>query len=157
MKNKDYISRNEFEKLIQTFSKEESNEHLSDFDRDALEGWQQSNVSFSKMKQLDRKMNLPKINFTPYILGLSAVAILTLTFFLLSKTENASKTKKPLLVKLENTDIYIPEEIDTLEVIPQKDQITVSEIKTSQSEIKNLPMEEKKEEIMQNEMYHHQV
>lgn len=148
MKNKDHISRNKFEKLIQTFSKEESNEHLSDFDRDALEGWQQSGVSFSKMKQLDRKMNFLKINFTPYILGLSAVAILTLTFFLLSKTENPSKTEKPLLVKLENTDIHIPEEIDTLEVIPQKDQITVNEIKTSQNEIKNLPLEEKKEEIV---------
>ena len=148
MKNKDYISRNEFEKLIQTFSKEESNEHLSDFDRDALEGWKQSDVSFSKMKQLDRKMKFPKTNFIPYILGLSAVVILTLTFFLLSKTENSSKTEKPLLVKLENTDINIPEEIDTLEVIPQKDQITVSEIKTSQNEIKNLPPADKKEEIV---------
>lgn len=147
MKNKDYISRNAFEKLIQTFSQEDTNEHLSDFDRDALEGWQQSNVPFSKMKQLDRKMNFPKVNFTPYILSLSAAAILALTFFFLSRTPESSQTKEQVLVKFENTDINIPEEIDTLEVIPQKDQITVSEIKTSQNEIKNHPLEEKKEEL----------
>lgn len=146
MKNKDYISRNEFEKLLQKPIEEGSNEQLTDFDRDALEGWQQSHVPFSKMKQLDRKMNFPKTNFTPYILGLSAVVILTLTFLLVSKTENTPKTEKPVLVKLENTDINIPQEIDTLVAIPQKDQITVSEIKTSQSEIKHLPIELKKEE-----------
>ncbi|TSJ39018.1 tetratricopeptide repeat protein [Fluviicola chungangensis] len=147
MKNKDHISRNAFEKLIHTFSQEDTNEQLSDFDRDALEGWQQSNVPFSKMKQLDQKMNFPKVNFTPYILSLSVVAILALTFFFLSRTAESSQTREPVLVKFENTDINIPEEIDTLEVIPQKDQITVSEIKTSQNEIKNLPADEKKEEL----------
>ena len=147
MKNKDYISRNEFEKLIQSPQKGDLTEQLSDFDRDALEGWQQSTVPFSKMKQLDRKMNFPKTNFTPYILGLSALIILTLAFFLVSKPENTSKVEKPVLVKLENTDLNIPQEIDTLEVIPQKDQITVNEIKTSQSEIKHHPIELKKEEI----------
>ncbi len=148
MKNKDYISRNEFEKLLQTFSKEDSTDQLSDFDRDALEGWQHSDTSFSKMKELDRKMNFPKTNFTPYILGLSALVILTLTFFLISKNDNSSRIEKPLLVKVENTDLNIPEGIDTLEAIPQRDQITVNEIKTSQNEIKNLPTTDKKEEII---------
>jgi len=144
MKNKDYISRNEFEKLLQKFSKEDSNEQLTDFDRDAFEGWQDSHVSFSKMKQLDRKMHFPKINFTPYIIGLSAAAIITLTFILVQRTNNHPEKEKPILVKLENTDINIPEEIDTLIAIPQKDQITVHEIRTSQNEIKHLPVEEKK-------------
>ena len=147
MKNKDYISRNEFEKLIQSYPQEDSSEELSDFDRDALEGWQQSNVPFSKMKQLDKRINFPKTNFTPYILGFSLAAILTLTFLLVSKTDNTLSTQKPVQVKLENTDINIPQEIDTLEAIPQKDQITVSEIKTSQNEIKHHPIELKKEEI----------
>ncbi len=147
MKNRDYISRNEFEKLVQSSRNENSSDQLSDFDRDALEGWQESNVPFSKLKQLDRKMNFPKTNFTPYILGLSTLVILTLAFLLVSKPENSLKAEKPVLVKLENTDINIPQEIDTLEAIPQKDQITVSEIKTSQSEIKHLPIELKKEEI----------
>nr|WP_294861798.1 tetratricopeptide repeat protein [uncultured Fluviicola sp.] len=146
MKNKDYISRNEFEKLLQKFSKEDSSDQLSDFDRDALEGWQDSNVSFSKMKQLDRKMNFPRINFTPYIIGLSATVIITLAFILIPRGNNNEEKAKPMLVKLENTDINIPEEIDTLIAIPQKDQITVGEIKTSQTEIKNLPLEDKKEE-----------
>lgn len=146
MKNKDYISRNEFEKLLQKFSTEDSNEHLSAFDRDALEGWKHSNVSFSKMKQLDRKMNFPKSGFTPYIVGLLATVIVVLAFLLIPGTQKPAEKEKPILVKLENTDLNIPEEIDTLEVIPQKDQISVQEIKTSQNEIKNLPMEDKKEE-----------
>lgn len=146
MKNKDYISRNEFEKLLQKVSQEDSNEQLTDFDRDAIEGWQHSNVSFSKMKQLDRKMNLLKSNFTPYILGLSAAAIITLAFLFIPRANKPLEKERPLLVKLENTDLHIPEEIDTLEAIPQKDQISVAEIKTSQNEIKNLPGEDKKEE-----------
>ena len=149
MKNKDYISRNEFEKLLQKFSKEDSNEQLTDFDRDALEGWQDSNVPFSKMKQLDRKMNFSRTNFTPYIIGLSVAVIITLAFILIPRTTNQVVTEKPMMVKLENTDINIPEEIDTLIAIPQKDQITVHEIKTSQNEIKNLPVEDKKEENME--------
>lgn len=146
MKNKDYISRNEFEKLLQRFSKKDSNEQLTDFDRDALEGWQDSHVSFSKMKQLDRKMHFPRTNFTPYIIGLSIAAIITLAFILIPGTNNHPEKEKQILVKLENTDINIPEEIDTLIAIPQKDQITVHEIRTSQNEIKNLPVEDKKEE-----------
>ena len=147
MKNKDYISRNEFEKLIHPSSKKGSDEPLSDFDRDALEGWQQSGVPFSKMKQLDRKMNFSKTNFTPYILGVSILGLGILAFFLLPDSSETISANRPLVVKVENTDLHIPEEIDTLEAIPQKDQITVSEIKTSQSEIKNLPPEEKKEEL----------
>lgn len=146
MKNKDYISRNEFEKLLQKFPQEDSAGQLSDFDRDALEGWKHSEISFSKMKQLDRKMNFPKGNFTPYILGVSALVIITLVFLLIPGRNKPLKQEKPILVKLENTDLNIPEEIDTLEIIPQKDQITVHEIKTSQNEIKNLPAEDKKEE-----------
>jgi TolA-binding protein len=146
MKNKDYISRNEFEKLLQKFSPEDATEQLTDFERDALEGWRHSNVSFSKMKQLDRKMKFPKGNFTPYILGLSALLVIGTVFLLTPRKNNSPEQEKPLVVKLENTDIHIPEEIDTLEVIPQKDQITVHEIRTSQNEIKNLPIEDKKEE-----------
>lgn len=146
MKNKDYISRNEFEKLLQKHSEGNSNDQLTDFERDAIEGWQHSNIPFSKMKQLDRKMNFSKGNFTPYILGLSSVLIITLAFLLIPRTNKLQENEKQILVKVENTDINIPEEIDTLEVIPQKDQITVNEIKTSQNEIKNLPVENKKEE-----------
>ncbi|MDF3029137.1 MAG: hypothetical protein K0S23_3444 [Fluviicola sp.] len=146
MKNKDYISRNEFEKLLQKFSPEDATDQLTDFERDALEGWKHSDISFSKMKQLDRKMKFPKGNFTPYILGLSALLVIGVVFLLTPQKNNSPEQKKPLVVKLENTDINIPEEIDTLEVIPKKDQITVHEIKTSQNEIKNLPIEDKKEE-----------
>jgi TolA-binding protein len=146
MKNKEHISRNEFEKLLQQFPDEHSREQLSDFDRDAIEGWKGSAVPFSKMNQLDRKMNFPKTNFTPYIIGLSALVIVSLVFLLVMRDKSTSEKGKPLLVKLENTDITIPREIDTLEAIPQKDQITVREIKTSQNEIKNLPEEDKKEE-----------
>lgn len=148
MKNKDHISRNEFEKLLQSFSKEEANEHLNDFDRDALEGWQQSGVSFSKLKQLDQKMKFPKMNFTPYILGTFILGLGALAFILLQRSSEDNPEKKPILVKVENTDLHIPEEIDTLEAIPQKDQITVNEIKTSQNEIKKLPTDIKKEELI---------
>ena len=149
MKNKDHISRNEFEKLLQNFSKEDSNESLTDFDRDALEGWQQSGVAFSKMKQLDQKMRFPKVNFTPYILGTAILGLGILAYVLLQKQTEAAPEKKPLLVKVENTDLQIPEEIDTLEAIPKKDQITVTEIKTSQNGIKNLPEEIKNEELIE--------
>lgn len=146
MKNKDHISRNEFEKLLQKFSKEDSTEQLSDFDRDALEGWQDSHVPFSKMKQLDHRMHFPKTNFSPYIIGLAAVAIIVTGIVFIPKKNHPIEKEKSILVKLEHTDINIPEEIDSLIAIPQKDQITVREIKTSQNEIKNLPIEEKKEE-----------
>ncbi|MNK08971.1 Tetratricopeptide repeat protein [compost metagenome] len=148
MKHKDHISRNEFEKLLRQVSAGDSNEQLSDFDKDALEGWQHSNVPFSKMKQLDRKMKFPKSNFTPYIIGIAAAVIITSAFFINSRTTDQEKDKKPLMVKVENTDIHIPAEIDTLEAIPQKDQITVQEMKVSQNEIKNLPAETKQEELI---------
>lgn len=148
MKHKDHISRNEFEKLLRQVSTEDSNQPLSDFDKDALEGWQQTDVPFSKMKQLDRKMKFPKSHFTPYIIGITAVVIIGSAFFINSKTAGPETEKKPVLVKVENTDIIIPAEIDTLEAIPQKDQITVQEIKVSQKEIKNQPVEVKEEELI---------
>lgn len=147
MKNKDHISRKEFEKLLQNFSTEHSRESLSDFERDALEGWKHSGVSFSKMKQLDRRMKFPKMNMTPYIIGSAIFGIGILSFLLLREPAKMNPDKEPLLVKAEITDLHIPEAIDTLEAIPQKDQITVTEIKTSQSEIKNLPEEVKKDEM----------
>jgi TolA-binding protein len=148
MKNKDHISRNEFEKLLQNFSSGDSNERLTDFDRDALEGWKHSGIPFSKMKELDRKMKFPKMNFTPYILGLAVFGLGILAFFLFKDPTNVVPDKKPILVKVENTDLQIPEEIDTLEAIPQKDQITVTEMKNSQNEIKNLPEVTQKEELV---------
>lgn len=149
MKNKDYISRDEFEKLIQDVSKRQSSQQLDNFDRDALDGWKNSGVSFEQMKQLDQKMKFPKkTSIIPYIIGLSVLLIGTAAFFFLKEDSVDPKTtEKPLMVKVENTDLRIPEEIDTLEVIPQKDQITVNEVKTSQNEIKNLPVEAKKDEI----------
>ncbi|AEA44478.1 tetratricopeptide repeat protein [Fluviicola taffensis] len=146
MKNKDHISRTEFEKILREFSEKNPNEKLDDFDRDALEGWKSSGIPLSQMKQIDRKLNLPKNNFTPYIIGLSVIVLLVITFFVVSKNNNSPKDSNPLLVKVENTDLKIPEEIDTLIVIPRADQITVREIKTTQTEIKNLPATEKKEE-----------
>lgn len=148
MKNKDHISRNEFEKLLQDFPKEDSHEQLSEFDRDAIEGWKDSGVSFSKMKQLDRKMNFPKSNFTPYIIGAALLVISTAVYFLIPDSQE-SVQHSPLIVKLENTDLHIPEEIDTLTVIPQENQISVQEVKTSQNELKNLPPEVKKEETVE--------
>lgn len=149
MKNKDYISRDEFEKLIQGVSKQYSDEQLDDFDHDALDGWKNSGVSFGQMKQLDKKMKFPKkTSIIPYIIGLSVLILGTVAFLFLKEDSIESKTPdKPLMVKVENTDLRIPEEIDTLEAIPQKDQITVNEVKTSQNEIKNLPVETKKDEI----------
>ncbi len=151
MKNKDYISRDAFEKLLQGFSEQHSNEHLDDFDLDALDGWKNSGVSFTKMKQMDQKMKFPKpASIAPYIIGLSVLIIGTAAFLFLNEDSVESKTSnKPFMVKVENTDLRIPEGIDTLEVIPQKDQITVNEVKNSQNEIKNLPAETKKEEIIE--------
>lgn len=148
MKHNDHISRNEFEKLLRQGSAEDSNQQLSDFDKDALEGWRHANVPFSKMKQLDRKLKFPKANFTPYIIGIAAVAVITSIFLINSRTAGPDAEKKPVLVKVENTDIVIPAAIDTLEAIPPKDQITVQEIKVSQNEIKNLPAEVKQEELV---------
>jgi TolA-binding protein len=145
MKNKDHISRTEFEKLLHKFSEEDSNEQLNDFDRDALEGWKNSGIPISQMKLVDRKLNFQKSNFTPFIIGLSTFILVGITFFLIPKNNHSLKTEKPLTVKIENTDLKIPEEIDTLILIPTKDQITVLEIKTSQTEIKHLPTANKKE------------
>lgn len=147
MKNKDYISRDAFEKLLRDSSEQHSNEQLDAFDRDALSGWHDSGIPFSRMKQLDRKMKFPKQSATPYIIGLAVLIIGTLTFLLLKNDSPVSAPSKPLIVRVEHTDIRIPEAIDTLEVIPQKDQITVNEVKTSQNEIKKLPPEAKKDEI----------
>ncbi|WP_343748523.1 tetratricopeptide repeat protein [Fluviicola sp.] len=147
MKNKDYISRDAFEKLLRDHSEHSSNEQLDAFDRDALEGWQESGISFSRIKQLDRKMKFSKPSVTPYILGLAVLIIGTLAFLLLKNDPGAIAPQKQLIVKVEHTDIRIPEAIDTLEVIPQKDQITVNEVKNTQNEIKNLSQEAKMEEI----------
>ncbi|MDR0800996.1 tetratricopeptide repeat protein [Fluviicola sp.] len=147
MKNKDYISRDAFEKLLSDYSEQHSNEHLDEFDRDALEGWKNSGVSFSQMKQLDRKMKFQTSSIAFYITGLAVLVIGILSFLFLKKNPDSPIQRKPLIIKVEHTDIHIPEAIDTLKVIPQKDQITVKEVKLSQNEIKSLSPEVKKEEI----------
>lgn len=147
MKNNEHISREAFEKLLREFSEGKNIPNLDAFEQDALEGWKNSGIPFSKLKQLDSKIGAKKATFLPYIIGIGVFLIGMVVFWIGSKSNSMEVNQTPLVVKLENTDVRIPQEIEELNAIPQKDQISVNEIKKTQSEIKLTTPLEKQEEI----------
>lgn len=121
-----------------------------DFDTDALEGWSILPVTDLSMKKLDRRFRNKSISL-PLSIGLLSLSMLILTFFYVSKkTETNDELRQPKennLIAYERTDIVLPESIEEMKELPQKEQIQIKtiqrdfEVQKQQAEVKNETIE----------------
>jgi TolA-binding protein len=107
----------------------------SDFDTDTLEGWNESKSGVSSMKKLDRHF-LPRSTGVYWMLGGVISLLIPVFLFIFMKNDDAprengdtNRIQRTLLY--EKTDLLIPEHLDELEAILQKDQIQLSSIKAN--------------------------
>lgn len=135
MKKEQPIDRNTLQELLNDV-KFDSNS-LNDFEKDAFDGWKEAGITPEKgMINLDKRFKVQNSFTTTFKLGLgliSLIAIIT-TIYLLQQTstnQDAQKSKD-LAVTFEQTDIQLPEAIDTLTALPRQEQISVEEIKSVQ-------------------------
>ena len=123
--NKDSnISRNE---LFNQLNSKHAVEQLSDFEREAFEGWKSSGYTPDKLKALDRRFakSVAKPWKLSLILGISGILIVTIVlFFLISKPT----AQAPVVVKVDKLELALPSAIEALKEIPENKQITVTEL-----------------------------
>lgn len=111
----------------------------SDFDIDALEGWESSSFGTIGMKSMDEKFNKNTFSSRKKIIGSSILIVVIIISFSLFKQINDGKTitknitDKKEIFTYEKTDILIPEEIEIMKELPIKEQI---QIKTIQKDFK---------------------
>ena len=104
----------------------------SAFERDALEGWQNIPVGMEAMRQLDRRFS-PTPKWPVYLGSAVVAAAVVVTVVLLRPGEQqAARPEQPVKLIVEQTDVSIPAAIDTLEALPQQQQIPIASIKTTQ-------------------------
>lgn len=117
--HKDSISRKDIDTYLS--SKDEKvkysieKEALSnDFDTDALEGWSSMNVTTTSLKQLDKKF-IGK-NYTGAIMILSSLVVITGSILIYFQFSSSAEIEEqyPITLSVEESDIIIPQTIDTL-------------------------------------------
>jgi TolA-binding protein len=109
------------------------------FEQDALDGWEESGLTTSSMHRLDKRFRFT--TRTPYILG-SAIAvagIVSAIFFLNTGEPQHNAQTAPIELTVEQSDAVMLPSIDTLEELPQSQQIQIAAIKNTQQEIKSQP------------------
>lgn len=135
-KESSYLSRKQINDLLSNPDLEKESK-LDSFDQESLQGWRESGLTPFQLKKLDKKFK-KSIPGSTWGLIIASVIIVALTSILL--TNNRSKPeaiqKINYVVKLDNTDIQLPESIDTLTTIPKNEQIQVTEIIQNQKNIK---------------------
>ena len=108
------------------------------FEQDALDGWQLSAAGTSSMKRLDKKFIRP--SKLPLYLGVvAAVALTAGTIVFLSSSPVPTPAEQKVQLSVEQTDVSIPASIDTLEALPETEQIQIASIKTMQQELQSQP------------------
>lgn len=115
----------------------------NDFDADALEGWSASKMTTSSLKKLDKKF-IGK-NFTGAIMIVSSLVVITGAILIYSQliSTNNSVEQHTVTLSVEESDILIPEIIDTLIEVHSS---IVIEPKTIQKDFKKAKELEKKNE-----------
>ena len=109
------------------------------FEQDALDGWQMSAAGTSSMHRLDKKFSSP--SSWPIYLGgasLAVIAVAGVLFFRNTPSETLP-SKEKVELSVEQTDISLPAAIDTLEALPETQQIHIASIKTTQQELQSQP------------------
>lgn len=135
MKQEQPIDRNRLQALLNETSF--NYDALDDFEKDALEGWKAAGISTKEgMQKIDQRFQTRNTFGRNFKIGIGAIALITLicTIFIINQGEVNEINNNPekLAITVEQTDIQIPESIDTLTALPKKEQISVEEIKTAQ-------------------------
>ena len=127
---------------MKTTKPEHNKPFLDDFDRDAREGWSESGLSeTATMRELDeafRGVNRgvrTKSWMTFVLLTIGSIGALG-TLFFLNFGENQESSQKSMSVVIEQTDLQLPEHIDTLVELPKSKQISIQDIQTIQEKVK---------------------
>lgn len=129
MKNNQQINRKDFEKLLQNNS-EQDQSTFDDFDKDALEGWKNSGVAFSQMKNVDkaigRKFNNGFFNSTVFIGSIAAILTVSAIIFFTQQENTPSPKQKSFVI--ERNEVSLPENIDTLIALNKETQISTQDL-----------------------------
>ena len=102
----------------------------NDFDSDALEGWSESGLSMNTMKKMDQKFSGSWILYIAIMAVVMVPLVLVLLFFIMPQDDETVTTEKKTAVniKIEKTDLLIPEPIEALNELPLKEQIQVKQV-----------------------------
>lgn len=147
-RNNNIESREEFEKMLLELSKDRKELDLDAFDRDAVEGWLDSKVPFSELQKLDHKMGFNKKSYTGYVIAVT-VLVIAVASLLVFQQNNESPTKTPIpTATIELAEAPIPAEIEQMTVLPKEEQISVQEVKKSQAQIQQQPIEQKNDLLL---------
>jgi tetratricopeptide (TPR) repeat protein len=113
----------------------------NDFDADALEGWNELSAAGYSLKKLDAKFSK---NYSTLIWSIALfVPVIIIGFFLTfqaSEKPLQSKIEKEQVnssIKVEETDLIIPTEIEAFIELPKKEQIAIKTIINDFNEQKN--------------------
>jgi TolA-binding protein len=116
----------EDEQKKRAFEKNVSDE---DFDRDAVDGYHESGLNTSALRDLDRKFAPRSMN--GWIIVSSSILLVAIISILLisNKTDHSSLSmKKEQLVRLDRTEVILPPHIDSLTEIPINTQIQAKQL-----------------------------
>ncbi len=129
-KNKNILSRDAFDKILRKGNTISTQSNLDVFEREAIEGWKSSSYTFDDLKKLDKKFSRNIISTSKWLYySLSIMMIIVLVITLIPKEKIA---KKSILLKIEKTELVIPERIDTMTELPLEKQIEYVEVLKSQ-------------------------
>jgi TolA-binding protein len=150
----------------------------SDFDLDALEGWEQSNWTSKNLKKLDKKF-LHKGVFGKWIftLVLASSGVLVSFLFFQRLPDNPSqptvkKHKEKTTFWIEPSDILLPATIEGMKEIPKKEQILIATLQEdyhlhqheinfpaekSNKSINNLPVRPLESKKIEGTLSNHQI
>ena len=109
----------------------------SDFDSDALEGWNNSTVGTNVMQSMDRKYN-SKISISKWIFASAAILTFLSLILLIPQKEATPLTAshnddKKEQQSYEKTDLVLPEAIEEMNELPKKQQISIVSIQKDYS------------------------
>lgn len=138
MSKQKYISRENFRKVLEA-PHSKTRDHLDAFEEEALQGWEETKTPYSTLESLDKRMGRNK-KFSKFSMTLASVLLIgcvAFGIFFFDKSNLNQPTKKEKTVELtyDKTDIVIPANIDSMENIPIKEQITNKEVIKTQHEL----------------------
>lgn len=138
-----YRSSND-EKVKHAFEKRAQE---SDFENDALEGWGDKSLQSPDMSRLDKKF-LSSNKWIYWTTGTLAIVVISLLLIYSNETfspnEIASTTNQQI-VSIEKTDLVLPDNIEQMNELPVKEQISVKTI------IKDFSNQQKEEPFVKEE------
>lgn len=111
---------------------------IDSFEQDALDGWMESRLSTTMgMKKADKAVLRAKTGYFYMIAGVAFVAVIAVigavAYFGGKTPQSPHIANSP--VKVETSEILLPEHIDTLQELPRAEQVRISSIKTEQRQI----------------------